>query len=171
MYNDDKGRRIMALSITHYAYRNTPIEDFHADDVKMDKELYRKVYNIVRRKLQNVCLLQCYLDDFPCEKIEDIDDKRKFDELLNSVPKALQLKFIRYMQHIIFGRLYGANWDAACQVEGIKEGQSHASYVLGGEFSKCCKNGNILNDSTMCDLNKDVHNRIYTLLINGYFYK
>lgn len=103
MFNDDKGRRSIALSITHYAYRNTKLEDYHSDCVKMDKKLYHIVYNIVRSKLNNVRLLQRYIDEFPCE---DISSDDVLNELINNVPQDLQLKFIKYFQAIIWGRLY-----------------------------------------------------------------
>lgn len=79
MYNDEKGRRTMALSITHYVYRNTRLEDFHAECVQMDRNFYRIIYNTVRTKLKNVI--------------------------------ELQLKFIRYLQDIMFGLFFGTNWD------------------------------------------------------------
>lgn len=168
MYNDDIGRRKVAISITHYAYRNTKLEDYHSDGVKMDKNFYRTIYNVVSSKLKNVRLLQRYLDDFPNE---NISDKQVLDKLIGSVPDNLQLKFIKYIQEIIFGQLYGTQWEPAKLVPEIAEGQSYANFVLAGKFSECCKNGCILDDAAMCLINKDVHNRIYTLLIGGYFNK
>lgn len=127
----------MALSITHYVYRNTRLEDFHAECVQMDRNFYRIIYNTVRTKLKNV--------------------------------RELQLKFIRYLQDITFGLFFGTNWDTAVQAEKIRANQSYANYVLAGKFNECCQNGCLLNDATMRIINKDVHNRIYTLLTGGYF--
>lgn len=166
MYNDEKGRRAMALSITHYAYRNTRLEDFHAECVRMDQNFYRIIYNTVRAKLKNVKELQRYIDSFPDA---DLRNKDTLDELLNSVPEELRLRFIRYLQEITFGLLFGADWDAAIEIEKIRANQSGANYVLAGKFRECCQKGCILNDATMRVINKDVHNRIYTLLIGGYF--
>lgn len=166
MYNDEKGRRIMALSITHYVYRNTRLEDFHAECVQMDRNFYRIIYNTVRTKLKNVRELQRYIDSFPDA---DLTNKATLDKLINSVPKELQLKFIRYLQDIMFGLFFGTNWDTAVQAEKIRANQSYANYVLAGKFNECCQNGCVLNDATMRIINKDVHNRIYTLLTGGYF--
>lgn len=168
MYNDDTGRRIMARSITHYAYRNTKLEDYHAENVKMDKVFYRTIYNLVRVKLNNVRLLQRYLDEFPCENINKQED---FNELMKSVPEDLHFKFLKYFQHIMWGQFYGSHWDAAECVTEIADGQSYAGYVLAGKFLECCNDGVFLDDAAMRVINKDVHNRIYSLLIGGYFNK
>ncbi len=138
MYNDEKGRRAMALSITHYVYRNTRLEDFHSESVRMDRYFYRIIYSTVRTKLKNVKELQRYIDSFPDG---DLRDKNTLDKLINSVPKELQLKFIRYLQDITFGLFFGADWDAAIQVENIRVNQSCANYVLAGKFNECCQKG------------------------------
>lgn len=96
----------MALSITHYVYRNTRLEDFHAECVQMDRNFYRIIYNTVRTKLKNVRELQRYIDSFPDA---DLTNKATLDKLINSVPKELQLKFIRYLQDIMFGLFFGTN--------------------------------------------------------------
>lgn len=90
---------------------------------------------------------------------------------MQTVPEILQLKFIRYLQELVWGFNYGMQWDKAKIVASISEKQSLASYVLSGKFSECCRNGNCLDNKTMCEINKDIHNRIYTLLVQGYFNK
>ena len=165
-YNSDNGRRSIAKSIVHYAYRNTKLEDYHAACVKMDKNFYRIIYSIVSKKLNNVRIFQRYLDEFPCELI---NEKTEFDELMKTVPEDLQLRFIRYCQNIMYGLAFGINWDSAHRLEGIAEGQSYANYVLGGKFYECCNSGCVLDDETMCIINKDMYNRIYTLLVDGAF--
>lgn len=37
-------------------------------------------------------------------------------------------------------------------------------FLLRGEFKKACKNGLKLDDATMCILNHDIYDRMYTLL-------
>lgn len=166
MFNDDKGRRDIALSITLYAYRNTKLEGYHVEKAVMDKEFYRAIYNVVRDKLNNVKLLQRYLDAFPdC----DLNDKQNFDRLMESVPEQLHFKFLIYSKNIVGAWILASHWDDAVRAEPIRAGQSCANYVLAGKFSECCKSGCKLTDAVMCEINKDVHNRIYTLLTDGYF--
>lgn len=166
MYNDENGRRKMALSITHYVYRNTKLEDYHAETVKMDQNFYRKIYSIVKAKIKNVQLFQRYVDSF---SQEDLNNQAILEQLINSVPEELQLRWIRYLQEIIWGMQYGANWDPAQRMQSISAGQSLAGYILAGKFLDCCNDGCILDDDTMRVINRDVHNRVYTLLTEGCF--
>ena len=141
------------------------MEDYHSDNVKMDKDFYKRIHGIVYRKIKNVCLLHKYVAEYQgkCES------KSEFDKLMQTVPEILQLKFIRYLQELVWGFNYGMQWDKAKIVASISEKQSLASYVLSGKFSECCRNGNCLDNKTMCEINKDIHNRIYTLLVQRRF--
>ncbi|MDE6274803.1 MAG: hypothetical protein K2L87_07145 [Clostridiales bacterium] len=170
MFNDDTGRRKMALAITHYAYRNTAqLENYHSGEPKpMDREFYRTIYGVVYPRLKKAQLLQRYIDDFPSG---DLNSQEDFNALMDTVPEELQLRFIGYIQSIFSQFTFGKLWNAAELVEPIKAGQSAAKYVLGGAFAACCESGALLNDATMRLINQDVHNRIYTLLISGYFNK
>ena len=40
MYNTDEELRKVACSLTHYIYRNTAVEDYHSDNVKMGERVY-----------------------------------------------------------------------------------------------------------------------------------
>ena len=165
MFNTEEEKRKLALSITLYAYRNTKLEDYHSENVRMNAEFYKKIYGIVSSKLKNVKLLHKYVENYS-GKLESKDDLNTF---LNTVPEELHFKFLRYMPDIIWGMTCGTNWSPAELVTPPKARQSLANYVLAGEFSECCGNGEYLDDKTMCKVNKDVHNRVYTLLIKGYF--
>lgn len=168
MFNDENGRQAVARSIAHYAYRNTKLEDYHAQCVIINKDFHTKIHAIVNAKLKNVKLMQRYLDDF---RHDNIADRTVLDESLQTVPDNLHLRFLRYSQEIVFGIYnWGINWEKAQYIGGASIGQNLATYVLGGEFVFNCNNGSTLDDSTMCKINKDVYNRIYTLLLDGRFY-
>lgn len=166
MFDNEQGKRKMALGISHYAYRNTVLEDYHSECIKMDMSFYKKIYRIVYTKLKNAKLLHKYIENYSEEKLESKED---LDRLLNNVPEDLRFKFMRYLSEVLFGSMCGVEWDLAETLECNLNGKSLANYVLAGNFLECCKNGAILNDKTMRYINKDIHNRIYTLLINGYF--
>lgn len=87
------------------------------------------------------------------------------------MPEALKFKFMRYFIEVteLLREYFEASWDPAQTIDCNLDCGSLANYVLLGRFLECCNNGAILNDKTMCYINKDIHNRIYTLLINGYF--
>jgi len=98
-----------------------------------------------------------------------IVSKEDFESLLKTVTKDLHLKFISYLQELIWGLTFGTQWDAATVCAPIESSQSGATYILGGRFKECCALGCRLDDKTMCYINKDIHNRVYSLLVNGYF--
>jgi len=165
MFNTDDELRKVALSLTHYVYRNTKLEDYHADCVTMDGIFYKKIYAIVYKKLANARQLHKYVANYP----ERIESKEDFESLLKTVPKDLHLKFISYLQELLWGLTFGTQWDAATVCAPIESSQSGATYILGGRFKECCALGCRLDDKTMCYINKDIHNRVYSLLVNGYF--
>lgn len=165
MFNTDEELRKVALSITHYVYRNTKLEDYHSKGVIMNNDFYKLIYSIVYRKLNNVRVLHKYIANYT----NKLDNKSDLDKLLETVPSDLKLRFLRYMQQLFGGLNYGTQWDAAQICAPIESNISAASYLLGGRFRECCDKNYRLDDKTMCYINKDVHNRIYTLLIGGYF--
>lgn len=90
MYGTDEELRKVARSVTHYAYRNTKLEDYHSDGVKMDGAFYKKIYAIVYKKLENVRLLHKYVARFPraCNSNEDITN------LSGRCPKSCNLNLL-----------------------------------------------------------------------------
>ena len=112
MFNSEQGKRKMALVISHYAYRNTPLEDYHSKSIMMDMLFYKKIYKIVYTKLKKVELLHKYIENYNIEKIETKGD---FENLLNTVPEELRFKFMRYFSNIItiIHYNFGSDWDSA----------------------------------------------------------
>ena len=74
MFNSEKKKKKMALVISHYAYRNTPLEDYHSKSIMMDMLFYKKIYKIVHTKLKKVEILHKYIENYNIEKIETKGD-------------------------------------------------------------------------------------------------
>lgn len=167
MLNTNQEERKLALAITHYAYRNTVLEDYHSDSITMDKSFYKKIYKTVYCKLKNVEKFHKYIKIFH----SDTNFKEELEKLLNTVPEENHFKFLRYFNDIMLEVQLncGVAWDPAEVVDCNINGKSLAHYVLSGCFVECCEKGAILDNATMCYINKDIHNRIYTLLVKGYF--
>ncbi|MDE6656661.1 MAG: hypothetical protein K2J85_06705 [Anaeroplasmataceae bacterium] len=165
MYNSEAGKRKMALAITHYAYRNTFLEDYHSESKRLDMNFYNELYSIVDEKLRNVLLFHKYIEGYPKEQINKAD----IEDLTATVPEELRVKFLEYLLDILFHSNFGSDWDTAEILECNLNGECITDFVLSGHFLECCKNGEILSDKIMCYINKDVHNRIYTLLLKDYF--
>ncbi len=161
MFNAKVNDKKMALYLTHYIYRNTSLEDYHCTAVQMNGEFYKKIYNIVYRKVKNVCLLHKFIVNY--------NGDVSLDKILATIPEELHFKFMTYIQDLKFQFDFGSGWDDVAVVEHISSNQSLTSYILSGNFKECCNNGCYLTDEVMCEINKDVYNRIYMLLSGGYF--
>lgn len=168
MFNTEDSKRTLALVITHYAYRNTVLENYHAENTKMDMEFYKKIYKVVYTNLKKVALYNKYTYKLPDGQHAT---KAQLDEILKEVPQKHLFKFLNYFRTIIntIDYKFGSAWDKAQELPCDLNGKSPARYVLEGHFLECCQAGAFLDDQTMCYINKDVHNRIYTLLVNGVF--
>lgn len=59
-------------------------------------------------------------------------------------------------------------WDIAQEIEMV-DYKNLADFILGGAFKQACMEHAHLNDETMCYINKDINNRMYTLLMHHYF--
>lgn len=168
MFNKEAEKRIMAKSITHYVYRNTLIEDYHSQRIKMDMKLYKKIYKVVCIKLKEVKKFHPYIYNSP-QKFPDLKDMRNCLIVINSVSEEAKLKAIKYCEAIWLNMFYGTSWEVAAKLDINSNMKYEAAYILEGHFIECCKNGEILDNKTMCYINKDIHNRVYTLLVNGFF--
>ena len=151
MNTNENFLRKLALSITHYAYRNTELEDYHSENVVMDMDFYQTIFKIVDSKIENVKKYTKYLT------------------LGLYVSEEERESVSEYVRHLDFNCRYGSGWDQAKLLDEIPENTDYTQYILSGEFLKACKSNFELDDDAMCKINKDIHNRIFTLLVKGYF--
>ena len=151
----DFSKEHFAIVLTLFLYRNTIIEDFHCKNIKMDEKLYKTIYGVVYRgyKLlaENKRILEILLSDRPIFTfVKELNEKK-----LN----------VRVAQGIFVLLPSNPGWDKPTKLD-IEIPKSKVKFILDGEFKKCCNEGCYLNDDIMCRVNKDICNRIYTLLIN-----
>ena len=132
----------------------------------MDMSFYKRMYRIVYVKLKNVKNFHHFIDSF-----DDIKHKDDLEILIQSAPEELQLKFIVYLSDIFYeiNDRRDVKWDKAELVDVHIRRNGLATFVLSGKFKECCEKGCILDDNTMHYVNKDIYNRVYSLLVNGYF--
>ena len=157
--NEDKQR--YSKGIVHYIYRNTDIvEDNHSNNIVMNDGFYNKVYQFVGRKLQIVCEFK--------ELLTVIDDKMGAEEILSLIPKNKRKLFGEFISDFLFNVFYfGTDWDEAIIINEPVEGEL-AKYILNGKFYECCQKHIKMDDSTMELINKDINNRVFTLISKGY---
>ena len=156
--NEWDGRRT-ARNYAHYIYRNTDFENLHSEGIKMDMTTYEFMKKIVKKQInkwnRNYDIMYCITGVDNCvEKFDPLNLWRKRD-------------FIRFYDEMRFLNIgnWGYNWDEAVELEKPTNNDL-AEYILSGTFLEFCKSGAKLTDSTMRELNCDIHNRVYTLVVN-----
>lgn len=156
--------RAFALAITHYVYRNTKIEDYHSKSIKMNLDFYRQIYKMVHQKMGNVERYSKYILKFA--RSERNGEALTGDEYY-SISEEDRIGFVRFYKKIQGEFIYGRSWDLAELVD-VNISGTLARFILDGEFKRHCINNSIFDNKTMKDINKDINNRVYSLITLGY---
>ena len=159
MFNSKEQLKTLSRALTHLVYRNTDVEDFHSYNFIMNEDFYKKVATIVGEKLKSVMR---YYNRLMAISIDDV--KRTLQGQKTDIDKG----FWDFLEELAFNCACGTNWDDPVQLDELPQADL-VSYILNGRFLQCCMEHRALDDDTMCSINKDINNRIYTLLLNGYF--
>lgn len=150
----------LAIGLTHVIYRNTAIEDMHSAGAQMDKEFYDDGYFYFKQMMD---IADKHKDIYKLFLVEE-DEKLLSEKWKNPKTTAEEKEIIA---GIYFYSL-NSEWDipTLCSDEQIDD---KTDYMLRGKFKEHCDKCSKLNDKVMCEINKDICNRIYTLLYKGYF--
>ena len=159
MFNNKEELKVLSRAITHLVYRNTEVEDFHSESVIMDEKFYYTVIKIVVNKLK---LVTKFYNQLMSVSEDDIT------RTISGQQSDLDNSFLRFLGELFFNCQFGTHWDDPVQLEQMPQGEL-SKYILDGHFRQCCLEHRELDDDTMCFINKDINNRIYTLLVKGYF--
>ncbi len=151
--------RRTAKNIAHYIYRNTDFENLHAEGITMDMTTYEFMKKIMRKQInkwkRNIEMI-CNITEENC---------RELYEPLNWWRKLDFKSFYDEMGFLHKGK-WGSSWVDAVEVEPPTK-KDLTEYILSGKFLEFCQSGAKLTDSTMRELNRDIHNRVYTLVVNN----
>ena len=159
-------KKFIAIGLTHFIYRGTDaIEKKHVAQTEMNSYFYRKVYESCNYFLSIAKEREKYIQN----AYDGIKSLEKYLELTNK-NKKLDLHeacIIFSIGYIGFGN--DDDWDLPIDVGGYYKEDDPVKYLLAGQFNYHCKKRSIMNQTVMKDINKDVCNRMYTLIISGYF--
>ena len=159
MFNSKQQLKSLSRAIAHLVYRNTEVEDYHSESVVMDDAFYQTVTTIVSDKLKSVTR---YYNQLMSTSIDDVQ------RTLQGESTGIDTEFFDFVNELAFNWACGLEWDSPVELSELPQGDL-AGYILNGHFKQCCAEHRELDDETMCFINKDINNRIYTLLLNGYF--
>lgn len=149
--------REKALIYTHIIYRDTDLEDYHAKSKRMDTDFYDVIYKVVSKNVRKIKRNQNTL-----AKIANLEEFQKVVETMYAA-RSVELTHFAMEIYEYSVALPGVGWDDAVLFESDKQ-NGISEYILAGHFMECCQNNAVLDDKTMKYINKDVHNRIYTLI-------
>ena len=116
----------LSIGVAHAVYRNTEVEDFHAEGRIMDQALYDDVYKIVSRKADSLIKSMHLLIYAHKNGLLAILD-------MQNVP-AEEMAFL---QDVIFGIRCGCTWDLPREAD-MYVSDDVAAFLLDGEFKKHC---------------------------------
>ncbi len=156
--------REIAIIYAHYMFRDaTVVENLHGKAAEMNDEVYNEIYKAVKNNLSRIKRYH--------KKLCLIDNET---ELRETMDKMYPTRGVEFGKYVICMNSYvkykcGRNWDEALIMEGDIP-KDLTQYVLSGCFKICCEEHMRLDDEIMCLLNKDIHNRVYTLIQKNYLW-
>ena len=152
----------LAIALSHYIFRNTEIEDLHSQGIKMNFKFYLESIDyfgqIVNQVNRNKKIVSLFLKD-KWEQV--IVQKIQNGEIKTNIQKRLCFDLSSYL-------LMMPDWDKPILLSE-KPCKGITRYIFKGKYAEHCVNESILDDKTMCEINHEICNRIYTLIENGWF--
>lgn len=145
-----------AFYLSRMIYRDTKIERYHTDGVVLGMEVYEDMLEVVD---QNVKMVQRYH-----LKMLSIQTEKDADAQLSSMSSFERDEFKRYISVFSFLSKSACNWDPPQIIELPILPEDLSQFILSGHFIECCREHRVLTDPTMRYINKDIYNRVYTLM-------
>ncbi|MBR4907644.1 MAG: hypothetical protein IKZ43_01330 [Acidaminococcaceae bacterium] len=140
--------KVAAHTLTRYCWRDLDVvENYHAGEPKpCNPVFYDAVYKAMSKRIS----------DWLPRYIKEMTYQNSCCATASIADKEVDATATWYF------RQYG-EWDSPKKVRDHYKGNI-TEFLLRGEFLKACRDGTLLDDITMCNLNHDIHNRMYTLL-------
>lgn len=152
-----------AFWLSRMIYRDTVIEDYHSNEVALDIEIYHVILKTVAENVEKVLSYH--------HIVLNIRQQQDVDKELRRMSLPAREEFIRYVMSIHYLSMCKCNWEPPEKIELLARPKDLAEFILDGHFIECCKNHCILSDSVMYYINKDIYNRIYTLLCENLLFR
>lgn len=142
--------------LSRMIYRDTKIEDYHSDRVILGMDIYNDMVKVVDKNVKKV---QRYH-----HKMINIQTERDADAQLCLMSSSERNEFRQYVSAFNFLSKCICNWDPPEKLKLLSSPKDLSRFILNGHFIECCQKHHVLSDPIMCYINKDIYNRIYTLM-------
>lgn len=147
----------LSYYLTRMVYRDTAlIEDAHAQRSRMDAALYQQAYQTLTEKLAWVERNQ--------QLLAGLHTEADFLKLRRQKTAQQMAELRGYVSAWHLYTLSRSEWDPPERQPLTDRPDDAAAYLLEGRFRQGCEQGDVLSDAVMYALNKDIYNRMYTLV-------
>lgn len=159
----------LSRAIVVAGYRNTIIEDIHENDATITNDVREEIMTELTTAIKMVSDMQPLIE----QNIEDIE------ECMLNMPEDVNEWIATYLNEMEFADACSSQWDAPsevpkelfeelddelCDLHPDKWAEVIANFILAGQFSHNQENNIVLTDSVMAEMNRDLHNRMFTVL-------
>ena len=159
----------ISRAIVTAGYRNTILEDIHANGTHITDEVREEIINELVTAIYMVSNMQPLIE-------QDMDD---IEECILNMPEDVNEWIVTYLREMTFADACSSQWDTPsevdeaifeelddelCELDSDDWPEVIADFVLAGQFTHNQENNIVLTDSVMADMNRDVHNRMFTVL-------
>lgn len=127
----------------------------------------------------NVANLSIFLFGYLYRNLSIIEDAHAGDSIImnmnfyNEVKKKVKNNLLRLAELNVTKEMYatishmGQEYSYVPSELNLSDCFEFYTYIIDGEFLRACQDNIIFDDNSMNIINRDIINRVYTLLING----
>lgn len=159
----------ISRAIVTAGYRNTILEDIHANGTPITDAVREEIIDGLVMAMNMAYNMQPLIE-------MELDD---IEECILNLPEDVTSWITEYLRDMLFADACSSQWDAPsevdreifeelddelCELDSDDWPDVIADFVLAGKLTYNQENNVVLTDTVMADMNRDVHNRMFTVL-------
>jgi hypothetical protein len=159
----------ISRAIVTVGYRNTILEDIHTNGTLITDAVRKEIIDGLVMAMNMAYNMQPLIE-------MELDD---IEECILNLPEDVNEWIVTYLKEMLFADACSSQWDAPseveeeifeelddelCELDSDDWPEVIADFVLAGKFTYNQENNVVLTDAVMADMNRDVHNRMFTVL-------
>ena len=159
----------ISRAIVTAGYRNTILEDIHANGTPITDAVREEIIDGLVMAMNMAYNMQPLIE-------MELDD---IEECILNLPEDVNEWIVTYLKEMLFADACSSQWDTPsevdeklfeelddelCELDSDDWPEVIADFILAGKFTYNQENNVVLTDAVMADMNRDVHNRMFTVL-------
>ena len=159
----------ISRAIVTTGYRNTILEDIHANGTLITDEVRKEIIDGLVMAMNMAYNMQPLIE-------MELDN---IEECILNLPEDVTSWIADYLRDMLFADACSSQWDTPseveeaifeelddelCELDSDDWPEVIADFILAGKFTYNQENNIVLTDAVMADMNRDVHNRMFTVL-------